>query len=342
MSLSAAAIVFVIIGSIIGCCAVLYLAAFCLARQHASHCEQAETLVPQVKASLNNKIVLITGATSGIGKETARVFSKSKCTLILGCRNINKAESLRFNLSSNNDCNAKILIEKLDLSDLNQIKNEFVPNLSNKHSIDKINIIQCNAGIAAREKGLLSANGYELTFATNHLGHMLMVMLLKPMLDNAFDNSNGNEKSRLIVTSSSLHSQVPQSLMPPNNNINNNAWQRTYDPNSNIANGKVFSTGNSYAWSKLCNLWFAREFEKRYNKEGKIIAVSLHPGVGLTGYVCRMYTIINPHFQTLIINSYSPFYSNIYFQTVVFNGHFGFEIYFFTCLLVCTLYYLLY
>eukprot|EP01084_Bolivina_argentea_P253181 425205_1 len=111
-----------------------------------------------------------------------------------------------------------------------------------------------------------SVEKYELQFAVNHLGHFYLSILLTPLLLTSTPN-------RVIILSSSAHSQAP-SLTKPNDNFIVNGIKRKDGPLK--ANYSMMGWKN-YGLSKTCNVLFAREFNRRYNKKG-ITAVSLHPG----------------------------------------------------------------
>ena len=111
----------------------------------------------------------------------------------------------------------------------------------------------------------------------NHLGHMLLVMELKDIL---FKSGSKDDPSRLIVTSGDIY----KSLIWKNNLPkleNEDSWNRIW----NILNKNVYKGHDAYSMSKLCNIWFTKQFAKKYcinNNNNNCIAVVLHPGVGPT------------------------------------------------------------
>ena len=282
MMLGALEIVLIVLACVIVVIIIIFAVVYRFVKSVTNDTPDASTLISQVRENVNDKIILITGATSGIGKETVRVLSQAKCTIILAARNLEKANKLSNDLLSlsQSPAQCKFIIERLDLADLNQIKNEFLPNLSNNHNINKINMFLCNGGVYPKQdRAKTKNNNIELAFGVNFLAHMYLAVSLKPLLDAA---ATDNEKSRLIVTSSVTHSSIPSSRLPNvNSDINSNEWKKTYDTTMD----NVFTGAICYGWSKLCDLWFVKQFHKLYDKEGKIIAVALHPGTGPTGYV---------------------------------------------------------
>ena len=124
------------------------------------------------------KRIIITGATSGIGEATAIALANEKYHLILGVRNIEKAQKLVDKLSKENN-DAKIDIHKLDLSSLGSIKG-FADNIHK--SYDSIDILFNNAGVFVDKKAY-SKEGYELTLGVNYIGTYYLTKLLLDIIE---------------------------------------------------------------------------------------------------------------------------------------------------------------
>ena len=131
-------------------------------------------------SNCKGKVVVITGANSGIGFEASKVLAKKGATVVMACRNLNKANSARENiLSEVPDANIEIM--HYDQASLQSIKS-FKENLLKIHP--HIDAIVCNAGIYHPNKGQKTADGFPLTIGTNYLGLVYLIELLKDHLIN--------------------------------------------------------------------------------------------------------------------------------------------------------------
>ena len=119
-----------------------------------------------------NKIFIITGPTSGLGKETLRILSKKNATVIMAARDIKRAESVKNEMLSQNK-NGKIDIQELDLSSLESINN-FSEAIKKKYKV--IDVLINNAGIMACPYSK-TKDGFEIQMGTNHLGHFALTGL---------------------------------------------------------------------------------------------------------------------------------------------------------------------
>lgn len=119
---------------------------------------------------LNGRTVLITGANSGIGKETTYQLCKRGAKVFMCCRDVNKGEKALNDIRKRLPL-AKMEVLQLDLSSLNSIRT-FGKNL--KSIVNKIDILINNAGVMMLPKLTKSVDNYELQFATNHLGNYIV------------------------------------------------------------------------------------------------------------------------------------------------------------------------
>lgn len=194
------------------------------------------------------KTVAITGSTSGIGLAGARQLDALGYRQIWLVRDTQKAEKILEAQPFRNP----VEIIPCDLADLSSVKTAAETlNASDK----KIDALLNNAGGMFFEKQL-SRDGYELTFAMNHLGHFLLGTLL---IDRLLEN-----KARVVCVSSDVHRMAK------------------IDPDS-IAFAPSFSSLGAYAQAKLCNLYFVKELHRRYADRG-LTTYALHPGVVRTGF----------------------------------------------------------
>ncbi|KAL6579254.1 hypothetical protein OROMI_009470 [Orobanche minor] len=143
--------------------------------------------------------VIVTGATSGIGAETARVLAKRGARLVLPARNFKAAEETKAHIQSEFP-ESEIIVIGLDLSSLDSVR-RFVAEFESLNL--PLNLLINNAGKFSYDHAI-SEDGVEMTFATNYLGHFLLTkLLLKKMIETA--NSSGLQ-GRIVNVSSSIHS----------------------------------------------------------------------------------------------------------------------------------------
>lgn len=198
--------------------------------------------------NLNNKNVVITGASSGLGLESARSLAQAGADIIIAARNpekINKAK--QHILQSVPQANISHVL--LDLSDLDSVRKAAESLKERDLSID---ILINNAGVMACPFER-TAQGFEMQFGSNHLGHFLFTLLLLPLIKK-------QQGSRIICLSSAAHHFASVNLDDPNYE------QRTYNK------------WQAYGEAKSANALFALELNERI-KESGIEAYSVHPGM---------------------------------------------------------------
>jgi NAD(P)-dependent dehydrogenase (short-subunit alcohol dehydrogenase family) len=200
--------------------------------------------------NLSGKVAIVTGANSGIGFETAKEFARNGAQTILACRSIDKARAalneIRVEIP-----NAPAEIMKLDLASLESV-HAFTAEFLAKY--DHVDILVNNAGIMMIPYGK-TADGFEKQFGTNHLGHFALTGLL-------LDTILATPGARVINVSSGAH-QVG----------NMNFDDLMYE------NGEGYSSTGAYGRSKLANLLFTYELQRRLETVGAdAIAVAAHPG----------------------------------------------------------------
>lgn len=229
---------------------------------------------------MSGQIVVITGASAGIGKETAKALYQQGATVILATRNAQKTNALIEKIRKESEHlekkpSGELIFLKLDLSDLNSVY-EFSQKLKDKFSY--VDILINNAG-AINEKFSLTVNGIESTFQINHVSPIILTTLVLDML-------NKSKSGRIINVASDAHLFVK-----------NMESFFEFDP-------QTYPFFVSYGWSKLGNILFAfalkNYFEKK-NIDSK--AVSLHPGAVLTE-IAR--TDNKPWYYKLLITLITP------------------------------------
>lgn len=198
------------------------------------------------------RIYLITGANSGIGFEAARALAEKGATLVLGCRNRSKADDAVALIAERGPTGTTEVLE-MDLADLDSVEsaaNEF----RSRH--DRLDVLVNNAGLMATPRQE-TAQGFEMQIGVNHLGHFALTGHLLPLL---LDSG----PSRVVSISSQGHRMGRLDLDDLNS-------ERGYSP------------WPAYFQSKLANLLFTRELQRRLSESGEeAIAVAAHPGVTST------------------------------------------------------------
>lgn len=217
---------------------------------------------------LKGKVAIVTGASSGIGVETTRVLLAKGCDVVLAVRTVSKGERVLRQLQSELDGNAGTgTVMHLDLSDLDSVRafsTSFVALGRPLH------YLVANAGVMGFPTKRLSAQGHELQFGTNHLGHFLLVRLLE---SRVLESGTAADPARVVVVSSSAGEawqNLPGSPEAPAARL---ALQipptLAYDPLMN------------YILAKSLNVMTALGFQQRFGETA--VAVSLHPGIIKTG-----------------------------------------------------------
>lgn len=199
--------------------------------------------------SQNGKTILITGATSGLGKEAAKVIAGKGATVIMAVRNTEKAKAVEADIRQINP-NAKIDIRSLDLSSLKSIKS-FADGILKDYP--QLDILINNAGIMICPYSK-TQDGFEIQMGTNHLGPFALTIQLMPLLTKT-------PHSRIVNTSSMAHKSG-------NINFEDLNWT-----------SRKYKTMQAYADSKLANLYFTYELVKKLkNHPNAPLVVSAHPG----------------------------------------------------------------
>ncbi|XP_050954369.1 retinol dehydrogenase 12 [Labeo rohita] len=198
-------------------------------------------------ARLDDKTVIITGANTGIGKETARDLAKRGARVIMACRDLEKAEEARKELMEDSG-NQNIVANKLDLSDTKSIR-AFAELINREEK--QVNILINNAGIMMCPYSK-TADGFEMQFGVNHLGHFLLTYLLLDLLKKS-------APSRIVNVASVAHT-----------------WGSIHLDDINSEKG--YSPRRAYGQSKLANILCTRSLAKKLQGSG-VTVYSLHPGV---------------------------------------------------------------
>ncbi|XP_008115179.1 retinol dehydrogenase 12 [Anolis carolinensis] len=201
-------------------------------------------------AMLHGKVAVITGANTGIGKETARELARRGARVIIACRNTEKGEAAAHEIQRETG-NQQVIVKKLDLSDTKSIRT-FAENLLKEE--DKLHILINNAGVMFCPYSK-TADGFEMQFGVNHLGHFLLTFLL-------LDRLKESAPARIVNVSSLAH-----------------ILGKIYF--QDLQGEKCYSAQFAYFQSKLANILFTRELAGRLQGTG-VTVNALHPGAVLS------------------------------------------------------------
>ena len=205
--------------------------------------------------NLTGQVIIVTGANTGIGYETARSLAAAGATVIATCRSAEKAESTQRRLEQAHPT-GKVEAAVMDLASLASVS-DFCVRLAHK----KIDTVICNAGLVAPEYGE-TREGFEQTLGVCHIGHFLLVKLLLPRILSA-------PAPRIVMVSSESH-RTPSRL-------SFDALPYSRDQ---------FRTMKAYGQAKLCNALMAVELQRRFAAQG-LTACYLHPGTMVTTDIGR-------------------------------------------------------
>jgi len=195
---------------------------------------------------MTGKICIVTGANTGIGKETALGLAKLGATVVMVCRDRERGEAAlrEIKQKSRND---RVELMICDFSSQNSIR-QFASDFKERH--DRLDVLVNNAGVVLRERSM-TEDGLESTFAINHLGYFLLTNLLLDVLKKS-------APSRIVNVASTAHKYGKLDI---------NSW----------VIGREYSTFAAYANSKLANVLFTYELARRLEGTG-VTANCLHPG----------------------------------------------------------------
>lgn len=208
----------------------------------------------------HGRTVVVTGANSGLGEQTARALAGAGADVILACRDVKKGEVVAAAIG------ARAQVKRLDLADLASVR-EFAAG------VEKVDVLINNAGVMAVPLRR-TADGFEMQIGTNHLGHFALTNLL---LDRITE--------RVVTVSSSAHKIGRIDLDDLN-------WER-----------RRYQRWPAYGQSKLANLLFAYELQRRLTAQGSsVLSLAAHPGYARTNLQSHTESI-----QDLVMKIGNPF-----------------------------------
>lgn len=201
---------------------------------------------------LTGKIAIVTGGNSGIGLEAAKVFAERGARVVLAVRNIEKGKAAQEEIMKEYP-SSQIDVLKLDLADLSAVRS-FADAF--KSQFDSLDLLINNAGVMTPPLSK-TKDGFELQFGGNHLGHFALTGLLLPLLKKT-------PGSRVVTISSLAHKGASIDF-------------------DNLDGSKGYKAMKFYGQSKLANLLFAQELDKRLKQHGlPVKSFACHPGISAT------------------------------------------------------------
>lgn len=262
--------------------------------------------------------VIITGASSGVGLHAVNALTKRGWFVIMACRNLEKAKTSADGLGIDPQ---SYDILPIDLGSLESVR-QFVDLFHQKYVDRRLNSLVCNAAVymPLLKQPLRSPEGYELSVATNHLGHFLLCnLLLEDLQKSNAPRPEANkleaqppESSRLVIlgtvtaNSKELGGKIP--IPAPADLGDLKGLEAGFRDPIAMIDGKPFKPGKAYKDSKLCNMITVRELHRRYHSSTGIIFSSLYPGcvadTPLFRYSYPLFQKIFPWFQKNITGGY--------------------------------------
>lgn len=203
---------------------------------------------------LSGKVMIVTGGNSGLGYESVKAFAMKGAEVVLASRSAERGEQARRKILESVSA-GKIRVMQLDLGDLESVR-RFAGGF--RSQFDRLDVLVNNAGIMMTPY-FKTKDGFEGQFGTNHLGHFALTGLLMEVLLET-------PGSRIVNVSSGAHRNGDMDF-----------------GNLQFENGKGYSRNRAYGRSKLANLLFTYELQRKLESAGKeTISVAAHPGIALT------------------------------------------------------------
>ncbi|MFJ4770824.1 SDR family NAD(P)-dependent oxidoreductase [Streptomyces uncialis] len=225
----------------------------------------------QDNSDQNGRTAVITGANTGIGFETAAALAERGAHVVLAVRNQGKGHEAAEKIAARSP-KAALSVQRLDLGSLDSVR-AAAEELRARH--DRIDLLVNNAGVMWTPRST-TADGFELQFGTNHLGHFALTGLL-------LDRVLATRGSRVVTVSSDAHRL--------------GASVNFDDPQSE----QKYSRTGAYGQSKLANLLFAYELQRRLAGKSATISLAAHPGGAATELARNSNPFVRVLFDRLIV-----------------------------------------
>jgi protochlorophyllide reductase len=247
--------------------------------------------------------VIITGASSGVGLYAAKALANKGWHVVMACRNLPKTKKVAQEVGMSEDSYSII---HLDLASLDSVR-QFVQDF--RATGRYLNSLVCNAAVylPIEKEPQRSKDGYELSVATNHLGHFLLCNL---MLEDLRKSPATDKRLVILGTVTAnpkeLGGKIPIPAPPDLGNLE--GMEAGFKAPITMIDGKKFKSGKAYKDSKLCNMLTMRELHRRYHNGSGIVFNALYPGcVAETALFRNHYSLfrtIFPLFQKNVTGGY--------------------------------------
>lgn len=249
----------------------------------------------------DSPLAIVTGASSGVGLHTTRALIDKGWHVIMACRDLGKADGAAKSL---NLPEVSYELTHLDLSDLSSVRMFHAAFRAQGRVLDAL---VCNAAtyLPQLKEPLRSPDGYEISVATNYLGHFLLANLMLEDLQNA-------SAPRLVtlgtVTANSeeFGGRIP--IPAPADLGDFQGMKDGFEAPIAMIDGKPFKPGKAYKDGKLCTMMMSRELHARYNASTGIVFSTLYPGcvaeTPLFRNAPKLFQKVFPWFQKTITKGY--------------------------------------
>ena len=205
---------------------------------------------------LSGKQAIVTGASSGLGFETAKALAAKGANVVLAVRDLGRGEAAAAKIRAETP-DAKLAVSALDLASLASVR-DFAERMAD--TLAKLDILINNAGLGLQAKRSVTTDGFERQFGTNHLGHFALTGRLVPVLLRA--------PGPRVVTIASI------------------AHRRGAVDFNDLQSERPYTGRRAYGQSKLANLMFALELDRLARQQNaRLLSLAAHPGVATTGFM---------------------------------------------------------
>ncbi|WP_410766932.1 oxidoreductase [Haloferax sp. DFSO60] len=208
---------------------------------------------------LSGKTVVVTGANSGLGFEATKLFTQNGAHVVMACRDLGRAESAASEIRSDVSA-ASLTVSELDLADLDSV-HSFAEEFKENHN--ELHVLCNNAGVMAIPRSE-TEQGFEMQLGVNHFGHFALTADLFARIRDT------PGETRIVNTSSGLHERGKMDFEDLQSERDYDKWE-------------------AYAQSKLANLLFTYELDRRLDAAGidDVHSIGTHPGYAATNLQYR-------------------------------------------------------
>ena len=233
---------------------------------------------PPAHARRPRKRVLVTGPNSGIGFDGACKLAALGYDVVLACRTLAKAEDAAARiraraLENGAPLSGELIPAECDLGDLGSVR-RFAASAAGAAPLDALVL---NAGVqySGDNDVRRTADGFEITVGTNHLGHFLLTELMLPRLEQAAGTSPDGTAPRVVVTASEVHDPAsPGGNVGLGAGLGDLAGLKASGADFAMLDGSAYNADKAYKDSKLCNVLFARELQRRLSAANSAVTVN--------------------------------------------------------------------